>query len=149
MQFRLLTVLMFALVTLFVVKIMEIYDRRLNFGDSLFISPARAEDHKEEEKKDEKKDEAKKEEKKEEAKPETQAAAPEAAKAEAVEEKKKGPAKQPKRTEPHKPAECAACAKHLPKKLWYYRNGAFYCTKKCFTRKSEEDRKKAAEAKAQ
>ncbi len=66
---------------------------------------------------------------------------------EKVEEKPKGPAKQPKSTKPPKPTECAGCGKALRKKLWYYRNGSFYCTKKCYERKIEEDRKKAAEEK--
>ncbi|MFH1310299.1 MAG: hypothetical protein ABIH85_06455 [Candidatus Omnitrophota bacterium] len=53
-------------------------------------------------------------------------------------EKEKGSAKQPKSTKPQKPTECAACGKALRKKLWYYRNGAFYCTIKCYKRKVKE-----------
>ncbi|MFH1799123.1 MAG: hypothetical protein ABH844_07310 [Candidatus Omnitrophota bacterium] len=55
---------------------------------------------------------------------------------------KKGDANQPKRTAPLKPAECAGCSKALLKKLWYYRDDAFYCNKKCYKRKIEADRKK-------
>jgi hypothetical protein len=62
------------------------------------------------------------------------------------EEVKKGDSHQAKSTVPQKPTECAACAKALKKKLWYYRNGAFFCTAKCYKRKTEEDRKKAEEA---
>jgi len=98
----------------------------------------------EENKKEEVKEEAvapKVEEKKEEAKEEAVAPKAEekkeevaAPKAEEKKEEKKGNANQPKSTKPPKPTECAACDKTLIKKLWYYRNGAFYCTKKCFMR---------------
>ena len=54
---------------------------------------------------------------------------------------------QPRSTKPQNPTECAACGKALKKKLWYFRNGAFYCTKKCYKRKAEEERKKAEEEK--
>lgn len=54
----------------------------------------------------------------------------------------KGPALQPKSTASVAPTECAACSKALLKKMWYYRNGQFFCNKKCFKRKEEENAKK-------
>ena len=51
----------------------------------------------------------------------------------------------PKSTKSPKPGECASCGKDIAKRLWYYRNLSFYCTKKCFKRKVDADRKKAAE----
>jgi hypothetical protein len=60
-------------------------------------------------------------------------------------EKKKGDSRMPKSTKPPKPGECAGCGKPISKRLWYYRDLSFYCTKKCYKRKLEADRKKAAE----
>jgi len=57
-------------------------------------------------------------------------------------QKEKGPANQEKTTAPVRPTECAACAKALKKRIWYYRNGKFFCNKKCFKRKEEEEQKK-------
>ncbi len=64
-----------------------------------------------------------------------------------AEGKPKGNPKQPKSTARPTPSECAGCAKPLKKRIWYYRNGAFFCTKKCYKRKVEEDRKKKEEKK--
>ena len=45
-----------------------------------------------------------------------------------------------------KAAACAQCGKRLNRKHWYYRNGKYYCTSRCF----ETERAKAAsEAAAQ
>ena len=33
----------------------------------------------------------------------------------------------------NRPATCASCGKRLSKKQWYYRNGQFFCTKRCWT----------------
>ena len=40
------------------------------------------------------------------------------------------PAAEPVKKE--KPANCAKCNKALRKKQHYYRNGKFYCTKRCW-----------------
>ena len=32
-----------------------------------------------------------------------------------------------------KPANCVGCKKSIKKKRWYYRNGAYYCTKRCWS----------------
>lgn len=39
-----------------------------------------------------------------------------------------------------RPANCAACNKSIKKLRWYYRNGKYYCTPRCWktTRKKEE-----------
>ncbi|MBU1783995.1 MAG: hypothetical protein KKG95_01450, partial [Candidatus Omnitrophica bacterium] len=64
----------------------------------------------------------------------------EEAKAEEVSEKK---GFQPRSKTSQKPTECASCGKTFAKKIWYYRNDAFYCNKKCYLKKAEADRKKA------
>ena len=43
-----------------------------------------------------------------------------------------------------KPTNCKKCNKHLSRKSWYYRNGEYYCTKRCWklaTAKKEEPKK--------
>jgi len=45
-----------------------------------------------------------------------------------------------------KPEKCEQCAKALSRVKWYYRNGGYYCTKRCwkeFKAKREEEKKKA------
>jgi len=39
-----------------------------------------------------------------------------------------------------KPSNCAGCKKSIKKKRWYYRDGKYYCSKRCFksTIKKEE-----------
>jgi hypothetical protein len=57
--------------------------------------------------------------------PQAQAASPapaQAAEAPKAEAKKKR----------EKPANCAVCNKSIRKKRWYYRNGKYYCTKRCW-----------------
>ncbi|MBI3324417.1 MAG: hypothetical protein HYZ92_03970 [Candidatus Omnitrophica bacterium] len=31
-----------------------------------------------------------------------------------------------------RPAACTSCGKRLSKKSWYYRNGQFFCKKRCW-----------------
>lgn len=31
-----------------------------------------------------------------------------------------------------KPANCMKCNKRLQRKAWYYRNGGYYCSKRCW-----------------
>ena len=38
-------------------------------------------------------------------------------------------------------ATCASCGKRLNRKQWYYRNGQYFCKKRCWT----TEREKAAE----
>jgi len=54
---------------------------------------------------------------------------------------------QPRSKTSQKPTECASCGKAFAKKIWYYRNDAFYCNKKCYLTKSEADKQKAEEDK--
>lgn len=32
-----------------------------------------------------------------------------------------------------KPANCAGCKKSIKNKRWYYRNGKYYCSKRCWS----------------
>ncbi|MFH1190446.1 MAG: hypothetical protein V1682_07160 [Candidatus Omnitrophota bacterium] len=43
------------------------------------------------------------------------------------EKKEDAPAKR------EKPANCAGCKKSIKNKRWYYRNGKYYCTKRCWS----------------
>jgi len=70
----------------------------------------------------------------------TEEAAPEA--------EPKGPAFTPKTTAGTKPESCATCGKAIAKKLWYYRDNGYFCTKNCYLKKVEADRKAAEEAAA-
>jgi len=82
-----------------------------------------------------------KEEKKEEKK---EPAAPQAAVAPSVEAKDAGKpaegpkedaakkAEQPAAVKKEKPANCSVCNKSIRKKRCYYRNGKYYCTKRCW-----------------
>lgn len=44
----------------------------------------------------------------------------------------------------NRPAACASCAKRLSRKSWYYRNGKYFCKKRCWM---TEAAKAAAEPK--
>ena len=70
-------------------------------------------------------------------KPEAQSAAAEPAKA--PEAKKKEAAVE-------KPANCASCNKSIKNKRWYYRNGKYYCSKRCWQTALKKE--KAPEAQA-
>lgn len=43
-------------------------------------------------------------------------------------DEKKEPPKAPR----EKPSNCAGCNKSIRKKRWYYRNGKFYCSQRCW-----------------
>lgn len=77
-------------------------------------------------------------EKKTEAQPADKVQAAPAPKAAAQGEKKEAEA--PKK---EKPSNCASCNKSIKKKCWYYRNGKFFCSKRCW----EDLRDKEAKAK--
>ena len=79
---------------------------------------------------DDKKDEASKEAAApaEAVKQEAAVSVPEAQAAQAVTEVKAVPAPVKK----EKPANCASCKKSIKNKRWYYRNGKYYCTKRCW-----------------
>ena len=62
------------------------------------------------------------------AQPVSEPAAPAVQATPAKEEKKEAlPVKQ------EKPANCAGCKKSIRNKRWYYRNGKYYCTKRCWS----------------
>lgn len=48
-----------------------------------------------------------------------------------------------------RPTACASCGKRLSRKQWYYRNGQFFCKKRCWgtaqEKAKEEQASKAAE----
>ena len=52
----------------------------------------------------------------------------------------------------NRPATCASCGKRLNRKQWYYRNGKYFCKKRCWVTESEkaatEKEKAAAEKEA-
>jgi len=52
----------------------------------------------------------------------------EAPKAEAT----KADAPKPEEKKKEKPSNCAVCSKSIKKKRYYYRNGKYFCTQRCF-----------------
>ncbi|MDP3791916.1 MAG: hypothetical protein Q8R38_07730 [Candidatus Omnitrophota bacterium] len=95
-----------------------------------------------EEKKDQTKETPKAETPKQEA-PKAEAPAQEAPKAEAPKAEAAGKPAEEKKVEEkkkEKPVNCAVCNKSIKKKRYYYRNGKFFCTKRCWktTAKKEE-----------
>ncbi|KJJ83976.1 hypothetical protein OMAG_002148 [Candidatus Omnitrophus magneticus] len=62
------------------------------------------------------------------------------------EEKKSGDPRQPKATKSHKTDECSGCGKAFKKVLWYYKNGAFFCNKRCSKNKREKSKEKTSKA---
>ena len=57
-------------------------------------------------------------------------------------------AEAPKAPEPkkEKPSNCAGCKKSIKKKRWYYRNGTYYCTKRCWSASTKKEVKKEESA---
>ena len=50
-----------------------------------------------------------------------------------------------------RPTNCPICNKRLSRKSWYYRNGQYYCKKRCWEtaqEKANEEAAKLADAKA-
>lgn len=47
-----------------------------------------------------------------------------------------------------RPTNCAVCNKAFKHKHWYYKNGKYFCTKRCWEKLDAELKAKAAEAKA-
>jgi formylmethanofuran dehydrogenase subunit E len=89
------------------------------------------------------------EEKKEEIKAEAQASPAPDAQAPATEAAKvasPAPAQAPENKKKETPANCADCNKSIKQKRWYYRDGKYYCTKRCWSNKIKKESKAAAEA---
>lgn len=76
--------------------------------------------------------------------PEAVAAAPEAVKPAEV----KSSAKKEVKKKKERPTNCAVCNKSFKHKHWYYKNGKYFCTKRCWEKLKTELKTKAAEAKA-
>jgi hypothetical protein len=68
---------------------------------------------------------------------ETQPKAPEGAKA---------PEAKKEAIKAEKPANCASCNKSIKNKRWYYRNGKYYCSKRCWQTAVKKDKAPAQEA---
>ena len=43
-------------------------------------------------------------------------------------------------------ATCSSCGKRLNRKLWYYRNGKYYCQRRCWVTEQEKAAKETATA---
>ena len=46
-----------------------------------------------------------------------------------------------------RPATCASCGKRLNRKQWYYRNGKFFCKRRCWVTENVKATEQAAAAK--
>ena len=44
----------------------------------------------------------------------------------------------------NRPATCTSCGKRLSRKQWYYRNGKYFCKKRCWVTEAEKAAKEAA-----
>ena len=79
--------------------------------------------------------------------PKQEAPKAEAPKAEAPKADAPKPAEEKKK---EKPSNCAACNKSIKKKRYYYRNGKYFCTQRCFKttvkKASQEAKDSPAEA---
>ena len=42
-------------------------------------------------------------------------------------------------------AACTSCGKRLNRKQWYYRNGKYFCKKRCWVKEVEKAAKESAE----
>lgn len=47
-----------------------------------------------------------------------------------------------------RPATCASCGKRLSRKQWYYRNGKYFCKKRCWVIEEGKAQQEAAKAAA-
>lgn len=48
-----------------------------------------------------------------------------------------------------RPATCASCGKRLNRKQWYYRNGKYFCKRRCWVTESQKSTKEAEQPPAQ
>ena len=65
--------------------------------------------------------------------PKVEAPKPEEPKQEAPKaEAPKADAPKPEEKKKEKPSNCAVCNKSIKKKRYYYRNGKYFCTQRCF-----------------
>jgi hypothetical protein len=61
-----------------------------------------------------------------------------AAPAPAPAEKQEAAAKTDAKPEKVKASNCAVCNKALKRGMWYYRNGKFFCNKRCWKKSTEK-----------
>ena len=54
--------------------------------------------------------------------------------------------KEEKKPEKVKPTNCTVCNKAFKFKRWYYRNGKYFCSKRCWKKFQAEQKKEAEEA---
>ena len=47
-----------------------------------------------------------------------------------------------------RPATCTSCGKRLNRKQWYYRNGKYFCKRRCWVTEQEKAAKEAEKTKA-
>ncbi len=47
-----------------------------------------------------------------------------------------------------RPAACASCGKRLNRKQWYYRNGKYFCKKRCWVTEREKAANESAKVAA-
>ncbi len=45
-----------------------------------------------------------------------------------------------------RPAMCTSCGKRLTRKQWYYRNGQYFCKRRCWVKESAKVSAEAAKA---
>lgn len=45
-----------------------------------------------------------------------------------------------------RPNQCASCNKRMSRKSWYYRNGQYFCKKRCFETAKAKAAQEAAKA---
>ena len=43
-----------------------------------------------------------------------------------------------------RPAACASCGKRLNRKQWYYRNGRYFCKRRCWVTEDEKTKEEKA-----
>ena len=43
-----------------------------------------------------------------------------------------------------RPAACTSCGKRLNRKQWYYRNGRYFCKRRCWVTEQDKAKKEAA-----
>jgi len=48
----------------------------------------------------------------------------------------------------NRPATCTSCGKRLSRKQWYYRNGNYFCKRRCWETEQEKATKESASKEA-
>lgn len=77
-------------------------------------------------------------------KEEAAAPAPAAEAPAAAPEKKKAAPEVPKSGKNNRPKACSQCNKNLKRKTWYFRNGKYFCNKRCWKTSTKPKEPKAA-----